>query len=298
MLQDVAVLLPPSLKRLSWDPVQYTLRYDLSHLTQLTFLQLADWPWEHLSSRELPPCLQQLEVMDLDNDNLAVLEEQREVVTAWDIEDLEERRAQRLLARLPNLTGARVTAWDLSGRGALAAVQQLCKLSALTLSSATDFVAMLNVQAVVAAAASMSSVQCLYLQSFDLTERPALTVLTQLTQLRVSAWRPVHCTEEQQAAWAEVLQTMAGLRWLSVPGVLLQASQRGLGGMERLQVLMLHVTVSTTSTTTTSSSDSMPWLEGCTREVLPPSLQLLGVSGMSAQQAAAWHLRRRLQQRV
>jgi hypothetical protein len=42
----------------------------------------------------------------------------------------------------------------------------------------------------------------------------------------------------------------------------------------------------------------MPWLEGCTREALPPSLQVLAGSGMTAAKAAAWQLRRRLQQWV
>jgi hypothetical protein len=46
------------------------------------------------------------------------------------------------------------------------------------------------------------------------------------------------------------------------------------------------------------SSSIVAWLEGCSREALPPQLRVLCVCGMTAQHAAAWQVRRRLQQLV
>jgi hypothetical protein len=232
LIQDMGRLLPPSLKRLSWDPVQYTMRYGLSHLTRLTFLQLCDWPWELLSSSDLPSGLQQLEVVDKDNDYLTVLEEQREVVTAWDIEDLEEEDVQRLLPRLPNLRAVTV---DLADVAATAALKHLTQLSSLALYN-------INVlskgkrramQALVATAAGLRSLRRLDLDFHALSAPLAWDGLTQLTHLGLSVGEPAETSQQEQQAWAEMLGRMAGLRWLSVPGVLLAADQAWLSCLQQ-----------------------------------------------------------------
>jgi hypothetical protein len=298
--QDLGRLLPPSLKRLSWLPSPFvsTVGCDLSPLTQLTFLQLGFWGWKDIrSSSRLPPGLQQLEVADTCETNWVVLEEQREVVTAWDFQQVEEEGAWQLLPGLSNLRAITASAFDLEEQGlaAGAAFKQLTQLVSLTLSTDSwDDTERRAVQAAVASAASISSLRRLHLDSRDLPAPPALAAVTQLTQLRVSATWPPHINTEQQQAWADALGSMVGLRWLSVPGMLLAAGQAWLGGLQQLRVLVVKCRESHGQ----SQARSQLWREDDTWGALPPALQLLGVSGMSAQQAVDWQLRRRLQQWV
>jgi hypothetical protein len=86
------------------------------------------------------------------------------------------------------------------------------------------------------------------------------------------------------------VEQLQGLRWLSVPAVLLEAGWGWLGGLQQLQVLVVCCMDPAVSTLT--------WLEGCSPAAVPPRLQVLGVSGMTAEQAAGWQLRRRLQQEL
>jgi hypothetical protein len=111
-----------------------------------------------------------------------------------------------------------------------------------------------------------------------------------VTQLRLSVQAQASCTLQEQQAWGVVMRCLPGLRWLSVPDVLLGAGSGWLAGMQQLRVLVVKCT----------GADGMhgQWLEGCTRAALPPRLQVLGVSGLTAQQAASMRLRRRLRQEL
>jgi hypothetical protein len=46
--------------------------------------------------------------------------------------------------------------------------------------------------------------------------------------------------QQRQHAWVAEVGRMAGLRWLSVPDVLLAADQAWLGGLQQLQVLVVQ----------------------------------------------------------
>jgi hypothetical protein len=87
---------------------------------------------------------------------------------------------------------------------------------------------------------------------------------------------------------------MSQLQWLSVPHVFLGGEWGWLSGLQQLQVLV--VTCGTFMNDTPPSS--LPWLEECSPEVFPPRLQVLGVSGVTAEQAVSWQVRSRLQQLV
>jgi hypothetical protein len=89
---------------------------------------------------------------------------------------------------------------------------------------------------------------------------------------------------------------MAGLRWLSVPDVLLVADQAWLRGLEQLRVLVL-------------CQQGKDWfgklmpavVEGlatCSMQVLPPRLLLLGFRRMPFEHDVPRQVWRRLQQRL
>jgi hypothetical protein len=298
----VARLLPLSLKRLSWEIHRSSLAHDLSHLTQVSFLRISGRPWENLSSSQLLPCLLQLGVMGIDPDHLEVLEEQQQVITALAASVLSREGVQQMVTRLPHLTTATVDAFDMYEPAAQAAVKQLTQLSSLTV---TDIImpgaarGLYGMQQAVATAASMSRLRRLHLQANTVRTicqlQPAvLAAVTQLTQLRVSMDIPSAGAEQQQA-WAAAVPRMTGLQWLSLPCGLLGTNLGWSGSMQQLRVLVVCCAARLQGA---SLASTLPWLEGCTQQALPPRLQVLGVSGMTAQQAADWQLRRRLQQLV
>jgi hypothetical protein len=102
--------------------------------------------------------------------------------------------------------------------------------------------------------------------------------------------------QQQQGSWVPELGRMEQLRWLSVPGLLLAADQAWLGGLKQLQVLVL---TSEGSRVGFQPPQVLPQvvegLERCSPHALPPRLLMLGVTGVTAEEAAALHVRRRLQ---
>jgi hypothetical protein len=282
---DVALLLPLSLKRFSWMPEGMLSSGSLSHLTQLTFLRLVGNPFGALSSSLLPSSLQQLELMDRDI-CLEVVEQQRQVVTAWLIDDLQDEVTQKLLARLPKLKAVEVSVNELTTDAGRAAVQQLTHLSALTLANVAMGFEMeqFTAQALLAAA-GISSLRRLRLLLWDKPAPIGVSILQQLTQFRLVMLGDEGTAEEQRAC-GEAVGRLAGLQWLSVPAVLVTAGHAWLGGLQQLRVLVVQC-----NPAGVEDVSSMSWLES-----VPPRLKVLGVGGVTAEEAATRQLRRRLQQ--
>jgi hypothetical protein len=286
---DVARLMPLSLRRLSWRTLGFFswAPGNLSHLTQLTFLQLWSERLRDLQTSHLPPALQQLELSDRFTGvdiNVRVVEEQRQVVTAWRMQNSQDRYTQQLLARQPNLSMIEVYASDLRADATRAAMEQLTHLSALKVVA----YGCCGVPQALATAASLPSLQRLHLEMLGVPEPNGLPALQQVTQLRL-AMNACLCSTGQQLAWGNAVGRLAGLHWLSVPAVLLAAGQAWLGGLQQLRVLVLHC--KSEDVVTIQHLSSMSWAE-----VLPPQVQWLGVGGVTAEQAADLQLRRRLQQ--
>jgi hypothetical protein len=298
--QPLFGLLPVKLKRLSWDLSRnHRVAGDLSHLTQLTFLRLCNWPADIITSSMFPPGLQQLQLGLMTHmDHGKVLEKQLPVVTGWDTYDLTQQPQRQLITRLPNVETFSVDVMELCHPQVPAALKQLGSVTALTVDSVANEVEdeREGMRAALPTAASMHSLRRLHLSMGGLLRelRPTrLQALTQLTQLRVSDNEPGGSTEKHRRMWVKALGRMGGLQWLSVPHVLLTAGQGWLGGLQQLRVLVLSW-----AGETAADVSHMPWLEGGSWEALPPQLQVLGVNGMTAQQAAGWQLRRCLQQVV
>jgi hypothetical protein len=284
----------PNLKRLSWDSSSYNPPGVLSCATQLTFLYEELWTAAGGTSGVLPPGLQQLHVGDFST-GLELLQEHREVVTGWGTYNMEDKDEQQLLACLPNLKALIVEGFQLCSPGVPAFIKQLSSVSALTLHTYHDD-EQLDMQVALDAAASMPNLRCLHLDMSILRADFCccnMAALSQLKQLRLqTGW--VDSTNEQQ--WRRLTQDlgrMAGLQRLSVPHVLLTVGQEWLRGLQQLRVLTLRWPDRTSMHVST-----MPWLEGCRWEALPPQLQVLGASGIKAEEAASWQLRRCLQQVV
>jgi hypothetical protein len=304
-------LLPPSLKRLSWMYYFSAPSQDLSHLTQCTFLHLASC--SSLSSSHLPPRLQELQLAE-SGTALEVVEEQKEVVMSWSL-NIQEEGVQQLLTRLPNLTSVHVVDQHMCSPAAQAALKTAGKLSALTVFGGImpPGGALQVLQQAVATAASMRHLRRLHLQlhTDSLLERQmGLAALKQLTQLRVSIGYSDDIVEQRQRVWLQEVGTLQGLRWLSLPNVFLEEPQAWLGELQQLRVLVLHGMDDTYTEygsddpcpdeyyRSRSAAISNPWLKGFIQQALPQSLRVLGLSGMTAAQAATWQLRRHMQQRL
>jgi hypothetical protein len=303
LASGLARMLPVGLKRLSWEPVVELRSHNLSHLTGVTFLQLTGWTWNgprKLTSNRLPPGLQQLEVMEM-GDVVDLMEEQQESVTAWDVQNLEDKAVQQQLSSLPNLQAVAVQGRQAGSPAAQAALEQAPKLSALTVYCDPEH-ELRGMCAGLATAANISSLRRLHFCLDGLPDPGNLVALAELqpqghvTQLRLSVDQPASCTLGQQRAWEAVVGSFNGLRWLSVPDVMLGAGSAWLGDMQQLRVLVVKCREAESGTE--GSSMPCPWLEGCTSEGLPPQLRVLGVSGMTAEQAASMQLRRCLYQLV
>jgi hypothetical protein len=91
------------------------------------------------------------------------------------------------------------------------------------------------------------------------------------------------------------VSSLQRLQWLSLPNVFLHEQQDWLGQLQQLRVLVLKCTG---AYLLASSHGSDPWLKGFVQQALPQSLRVLGLYGMTAEQAAAWQLRRHMQQRL
>lgn len=324
-LNAMAGLLPVSLKRLSWTPQsgQQTLP-PLQHLSQLTFLQLQHWAYDfsdHLNaamgwpvSNKLPPGLEELELLNRSAFEVEVPpREWRQAVTAF---GSCTTRHNRHLPTFTKLRSATATASKLGRASLRAALEQAGSLSALSVHVEVER----PPQAAAAAAAGgrqslacrhprslegllslaprLSCLQRLHLDLHnpDMPDPTGIAALTGLQQLSLAL--PHACNLEQQRVWGREIGSMAGLRRLSVPDVLLEAEQAWLGGLQQLRVLALHVVPCWSQALRAAAFNElrMQWVATCTPQALPPRLQVLGWGGMTAAQAAAWGLRGRLQQ--
>jgi hypothetical protein len=285
----VGQCLPLGLKRLSLEGFDWEEdEWGLSHLTQLTFLQFKYSHWaEWFSSSMLPPGLQQLEVMGTSAVEQQLMEEQRQVVTAWRDTTSPAAEVQQQLTRLPNLTAFEGNARGLWAAAGQTAFMHQTKLSSLTLCHvAWD---PLGMQDALAAAATVRSLRRLHLVLHGSGPPPTeLPSVVQLTQLRLS-FTGYHGSAKQLRAWGKAVGCLTGLQRLSVPAALLVAGRAWLGGLQRLRVLILDCSM--------YNSKDVPYVSGMSwLGALPPLLQVLGVNCETAEQAAALQLRRRLQQ--
>jgi hypothetical protein len=285
----VAHLLPVGLKRLSWQGDGEDVVPDLSRLNQLSFLFLDRWSEQEASfSDQLPPGLQELQLRYL-HTPLAYLESQEaKILTRYDFTPWNEYPVVDL-PFFPNFKHVRV---GICGETHVdAALRRLSGMSSLYLSGGMGIL-----QPLVSSPATYSNLHSLRLHVNQLQDPCGVGALTQVTRLVVSS-RGVSRVE-QQRAWVAQVGCMSGLRWLSVPGVLLAADQAWLGGLEQLHVLVL--TREIWSRLVPKPPDVLPQvvegLEGCSPQALRPRLLLLGFTSMSAEQAAALQVRRRLRQ--
>jgi hypothetical protein len=152
--EHMAKMLPPGLKRLSWQGWMYTPLPDLSHLTQLTSLQLVRWaPLDHATAK-LPPSLQQLELRYM-GASLQVLAAQQQVLTGCHVDaaslpaptppprqqqqhqEQQEQQAQQqqqqqqVTVHLPQVTAASVPDEQMNLPAVCAALGRLSNLSTL-----------------------------------------------------------------------------------------------------------------------------------------------------------------------
>jgi hypothetical protein len=298
----IAEWLPSSLQRLSFRTTEvYDEAPDLSHLSKLSFLYLEDWEeqQEPLTAK-LPPGLQQLELVTLPQMYLSELQQEQGILTrhtggcAMD-DSIKQLPSFTKIHTLSGFDGARVGEPSM-----LALLQQLPALSALGLLHYGEEPYTRQPQlSFMSAVGSLKHLRRLHLGVLSLEADPAgLAALSQLTRLVLTSDRQSH--EQQQRAWVAELGRMAGLRWLSVPDVLLVADQAWLGGLQQLQVLVLSSAQGLLpGPQPREMLQQLVWqLEGCSPDMLPPRLLLLGFSNMPAWRAAAWQVRRRLRRLV
>jgi hypothetical protein len=301
--EALAQLFPVSLKHLGWDgELANTMTAEFAHLTSLTALQLLRWSdISSTSSSSLPPGVQQLELEDEDELSQEVLvEQQAKLVLLPSSNDWEEREeVLDQLSHYTNLGGLRVTVDELARQGRITTntLAQLPRLSALTVwnlhpDGSSD--------SVMSAACSIPRLRWLTLTLISLMPPPALSMLTGLQRLTLQLI--IHSCDQQQqqqqAAWGQQLGGLTGLRWLSVPNGLVGTLAPWLGSLQQLRVLMVVWSSPSPGREPAAADDvsSVPWLEGFSSSMLPPRLQLLGLTGTNVQPSQHKQLRRRLQQ--
>jgi hypothetical protein len=299
----VAGLLPHTLERLIWQPAgtSGSVVPDLSHLEQVTFLALSRWRGgRNLTSNQLPPGLQELQLRSMPVPS-EVLLEQQQVLTAWHADKDVIVSMQQQVGSLQRVEAA--TGWikHVAQPEVCAALGQLPLLS--TLSATAGKGHGINLGGALLTSSRMPNVRRLDLHLRGLPMPTRLPALTALTRLRVTVPASVldHMVDaERRRAWTRALGSMAALQWLSVPAALLEPESpsatppapphASLGGLQHLKVLALSGVLGKTAKGVAS------WLDDSTLNMLPPQLQLLGWGGVSAEQAKSWQLRRRLRQ--
>jgi hypothetical protein len=284
---SMAQLLPLGLNRLSWEasggssPVP-----DLSHLTQLTFLQLrGGWrPSEDsgkhgskLDSAVLPPGVQELDLIHTAA-LPEVLQERPQLLTEWNTYSSADLR--RHLSRLTHLRKTSLGTGQLQAPAVRTALAQHATLSALKVHAAGSSLG---------AVASIRNLRCLELslERISRAEAAALSALTGVTRLTALLVSGGYAHPYQPLV--NGIGGMTGLRWLSTSALVLHTGRAWLGCLQQLRVLSLF------GVTTNISGALAQWLEGWVQQGLPPQLQVLGLRGMDAKQATAWRLRHRVQ---
>jgi hypothetical protein len=146
------------------------------------------------------------------------------------------------------------------------------------------------------AAACLNKLRHLHL---DLKRIPRLPGLPQVTGLTRLTLKEVMFGAPGSAgpSWAQEVRQLQGLRWLSVPVALLSEGAAWLGGLQQLQVLVLHCDPVSHGAGRLSGKWWL-WVLGCSPQELPAQLQVLCLSGVAAQHVASRRLRRRLRNRL
>jgi hypothetical protein len=293
----VAKLLPASLKRLSWSSNLEEKVPDLSHLTQLSLLQLEGWQHQEAAlSDKLPPGLKELQLLGVETP-LGEMVQEKDILTRFDLMPW-NRFAIHWLPEFPNFNHVCVGGYLYTNTQADAALRKLTNMSSLIVCAANHVLGGLGVlQTLVSSPTTYSNLRSLELHVEGLQDPCGVGALTQVTRLVVTSI--AHSGEQQQRAWVAEVGRMAGLRWLSVPAVLLAVDQAWLGGLKQLQVLVLkkeHWVYVDGRHPIDVLPQVVEWLEGCSPQALPPRLLLLGFFGLWANKVGGiWQLRRRLQ---
>jgi hypothetical protein len=305
----LAQLFPDSLKHLSWHADQVNdLTADFSHLTQLTALRLLSWCDSEgsLSSSSLPPGVQQLELDVEQLPGVVLVEQQAKLVLLPDLDQVYasnewEWEALSEVSKYTNLGGLRLCVVDLFGRRwiNLDDMVQLPRLSALTVVGEYLAGQYRSNDPVECAARSIPGLRWLTLALEPMVPPPDLSRLTALQRLTLQLNPAATCDQQQQAGWGQQLGGLTSLRWLSVPNALVGTLAPWLGRLQQLRVLVVVWRWPSPGWQDTSPADDdnscVPWLEGFSTSMLPPQLQLLGVTGTLVQQPEQKQLRRRLQ---
>jgi hypothetical protein len=287
----IAELLPTGLQRLSWEAPLAGPLPDLSHATQLTFLQLRGG-WERgegssdSTSGGLPPTLQQVELV-YTSALPEVVKDRPGLVTQWHATNRAD--LQRHLSRLTSLQSTSVSAGYLEAAAVRTALGKHATLSALSVHASHS--APQPVIAALGTLASIRNLRCLELSlnGFSMPEASALSALTGVT--RLSTLLASGLTGEHYRPLIAGIGGMTSLRWLSTSAVVLQAGGASLGALQQLRVLGL----SGWATMDSINISILQWLQRWSQRGVPPQLQVLGLRGMTAEQATAWRLRPRMQ---
>jgi hypothetical protein len=293
---DVAELLPPNLKRLSWSTHSWPdseSAPSLAHLSQLSYLQMLGWDHKYSS---VPPSVKELELYDSQGTSLEGLLQQREVLTGlnWRLWDLGYARMAGSVRGEEHLSSfTRIKTLDVNGdslkytpvRDAMASLGSLSTLKVHASHA-------LPVLPAGGGAGRFSSLRNLDLRLQMVRELTGLSAATGITRLSVSMMRRSP-GPEPKPSWGKEIGRLQGLRWLSVPAVLLEEGGAWLGGLQQLQVLVLD------EYWYGSGNLCEAWLsslDGGGSQLLPPRLQVVGVTLLYVWSMAPQQLRRRLRE--
>jgi hypothetical protein len=277
--QGTATALPGNLQRLSWQLYHGAGAPDMSHLVQLSFLQLlgcSKEEEEEVSSKQLPPGLQELQLVHMQPPKKLVLQRSKALARVRLAKVTNDDPLMEQLPLLTNVAAAAVEEGDLHNAALLAALVQLPKLSALTVHAhlLRSGAAPLDLASGLAAAADIPGLRSLVLGWR--TAMPAAAGLAAVTGLTRLAVFEDHWSVGNSPVWAPEVALLTSLRWLSVPCNVLKVGAAWLGGLQQLRVLIFNGKGPQESAYWHGGA-LWQWLEGCSREDLPLQLQLLGV---------------------
>jgi hypothetical protein len=304
-------------------------------LSQLTFLQLSEtWQAEMVTSDRLPPGLQALELDRVQQ--LLPEEHHQELLTGWDMATSGPGLEHvPLLVNTKTASMDTALLLKPAMRAAIGQLRQLSTLKVYKLPGCLWWGTRGHVERVVDTASSCRNLRSLHLTMSPVDPLTELVLLPGLTRLEIRlasldfqglpmtapaslsgscCWpwmrgrvRPVFRTKPVQCrrVWEDIcpirdlaftLSCMVGLKWLSVPGLLVAAGWSWLECLKQLQVLEL----------TSEHPRSDAWghlrVEELSPHSLPPQLQLLAISRDAAEAVTGVQgrnaQRRRLQQQL